>query len=90
MDKIDKLIKQLETKIDTNERKVEKLVQNIREEHKKKLKFKNKLFELCKKLSEAKICPKDLNIKIKICNVKIKCSEYNIFLYCWKEWINAS
>jgi hypothetical protein len=86
MDKIEEIT---EKRINDLLEKIDKLTENVTTQHKHALKYKNKLLDLFKKMSEAKICPKDLIFNLQFCP-KNRCVLEKDYLTCWKRWVNAN
>jgi len=85
----DGLTKKLESLIDGKDNTISKLAENLSIQHKKILKQNNKIFELLKKLSELKICPADLSIKLGCVKDPLLGIKKETILNCWKEWVNG-
>lgn len=85
----DRLFKKFESLIDHNDKTISKLTENLQIKHKKILKQNNKIFELFKNLSKAKVCPINLSIKTnKVVCPDDGCELEKNILQCWKDWIN--
>lgn len=92
-ERMDAMSKKIEDLIDSKDQLIEKLTQNLTNQHKKLLNYKNKLLDLFKKLSELKICPFDLKINendnFACKGTDEKCETHNLnLLKCWKDWLN--